>query len=74
MASTAILLSFAYERSLLSLQATVADTQQLEWWLLGLGDGVKVIKPLALRNKIADTIEKMSQLYRETVDHSTQMP
>ncbi len=55
----------------LSLQATVAYTQQLEWWLLGLGDGVKVVKPLALRNKMADSIQKMSQLYQQTSDHST---
>lgn len=48
----------------LRLKATVADTQQLKWWLLGLGDGVEVAKPSALRKSIADTIGKMSRLYR----------
>jgi predicted DNA-binding transcriptional regulator YafY len=48
----------------LRLKATVADTQQLAWWLLGLGDGVEVAKPIALRKRMADSIEKMSLLYR----------
>jgi predicted DNA-binding transcriptional regulator YafY len=46
------------------LNATVANTQQLIWWLLGLGDGVEVAKPLALRKKMVDEIDKMSQRYR----------
>ncbi|MDD4930190.1 MAG: WYL domain-containing protein [Gallionella sp.] len=50
----------------LRLKATVADTQQLVWWLLGLADGVEVVRPSALRNRMADSIEKMSQLYRQT--------
>lgn len=48
----------------LRLKATVADTQQLVWWLLGLGDGVEVTQPPALRNKMACSIEKMSRIYR----------
>lgn len=48
----------------LRLKATVADTQQLVWWLLGLGDGVEVAKPSALRKRMAETIGKMSRLYR----------
>jgi len=48
----------------LRLKATVADTPQLVWWLLGLGDGVEVAKPTALRKKMVDAIKKMSQLYR----------
>ena len=48
----------------LRLKTTVADTQQLVWWLLGLGDGVEVVKPSALRKKMADTIENMSLLYQ----------
>ena len=48
----------------ISLKAMVADTQQLVWWLLGLGDGVAVVNPLILRDKIKDAIEKMSQHYR----------
>lgn len=48
----------------LILKATVADTQQLVWWLLGLGDGVEVSKPSALRKKMVGAIEKMLRLYR----------
>lgn len=48
----------------LRLKATVADTQQLVWWLLGLGDGVEVTQPPALRKSMADAIEKMSRIYR----------
>jgi hypothetical protein len=44
--------------------ATVADTQQLVWWLLGLGEGGEVIKPSALRKKMGDVIDKLSQFYR----------
>ena len=47
----------------LRLKATVADTQQLVWWLLGLGDGVEVVKPLALRKRMKEEIEKMSVIY-----------
>lgn len=49
----------------INLKATLADTQQLIWWLLGLGDGVVVIKPETLRNKMLETIEKMSSLYQQ---------
>jgi predicted DNA-binding transcriptional regulator YafY len=45
------------------LKATVAETQQLVWWLLGLGAGVEVIKPISLRNTLASTIAEMSQIY-----------
>ena len=48
----------------LKFTATVADTQQLVWWLLGFEDGVEVIKSLALRRNISDTIAKMAQRYR----------
>lgn len=48
----------------LRLKATVADTQQLAWWLLALGDGVEVAKPSVLRKRMADAIERMSRFYR----------
>ncbi len=46
------------------LVATVADTPQLAWWLLGLGDGVEVVKPLALRKSIAETVARMQARYK----------
>jgi predicted DNA-binding transcriptional regulator YafY len=48
----------------LKLIATVADTPQLVWWLLGFGDGVEVLKPAALRQSIAETISKMQATYK----------
>ena len=35
-----------------ALTATVDDTAQLRWWLLGMGAGVKVIAPKALADEI----------------------
>lgn len=48
----------------LNVVATVADTPQLAWWLLGLGDGVEVVKPAGLRTIMADTIAKMHHRYQ----------
>ena len=53
-----------HEDGNVKLIATVADTPQLSWWLLGLGDGVEVIKPAALRQSIAETIARMQTLYQ----------
>ncbi len=47
----------------IKLVATVADTPQLAWWLLALGDGVEVVKPAALRQSIAGTIARMQVIY-----------
>jgi predicted DNA-binding transcriptional regulator YafY len=47
----------------LTLNATVADTPQLAWWLLGLGDGVEIVKPASLRKTLASTIAKMHAIY-----------
>ncbi|MDX8379926.1 MAG: WYL domain-containing protein [Gallionella sp.] len=47
------------------LVATVPHTLQLEWWLLGLGDGIEVIQPEALREKMAATLDKMQAYYRK---------
>lgn len=45
------------------LVATVPNTLQLKWWILGLGDGVEVIQPEELRNQIAATIDRMQGRY-----------
>lgn len=45
------------------LTATVADTWQLRWWILSLGHGITVLKPLGLRQEIIDTIEKSARNY-----------
>jgi predicted DNA-binding transcriptional regulator YafY len=45
------------------LRATVADTPQLRWWLLGFGDAVEVVGPAALREWFAQTAVRMAKSY-----------
>ena len=33
------------------VEATVADTSQLRWWLLGFGSQVEVLEPISLREE-----------------------
>lgn len=49
-----------------TLTATVPDTAQLRWWLLGFGDDVEVLAPPALRQEIANAAEGMASQYRVT--------
>lgn len=44
--------------------ATVLDTPQLRWWLLGFGESVTVNQPLSLRREIARSAEIMSKKYQ----------
>lgn len=48
----------------LIVTATVADTPQLIWWLLAMGEGVEVVEPLSLREKITATIRSMMENYQ----------
>lgn len=43
--------------------ATLADTQQLVWWLLGFGNKVEVLEPIELRQKIAEIAVGMHRIY-----------
>jgi predicted DNA-binding transcriptional regulator YafY len=43
--------------------ASVQLTQQLVWWLLGFGDAVEVLEPLALRNQMRETVLRMAANY-----------
>jgi predicted DNA-binding transcriptional regulator YafY len=52
------------EDGVIKLVATLPNTLQLRWWLLGFGEGVEVIQPESLRNQIASTIDKMQYRYR----------
>lgn len=45
------------------LEATVRETEQLHWWLLGFGAQVEVIEPGALRLRLRQIIIDMSKLY-----------
>jgi len=45
------------------LQATVADTAQLRWWLMGFGEGVEVLEPTTLRYEFVNMVQSMSKVY-----------
>jgi len=51
------------EDTSLLVTATIPNTPQLLWWLLGFGAGVEVISPLSLRATIAETIIKAANSY-----------
>lgn len=56
------------------LTATVNDTWQLRWWLLGQGAGIEVIGPAELRERIRmELVEALAlyydnYYYKETMD------
>ena len=45
------------------LEATVADTAQVRWWILGLGDQVEVLAPATLRAEIGERLGKAARQY-----------
>jgi predicted DNA-binding transcriptional regulator YafY len=48
----------------LRVTATVADTPQLVWWLLGFGGGVEVVAPRELREAICGEIKNANAVYQ----------
>jgi predicted DNA-binding transcriptional regulator YafY len=48
---------------LVRVSATVLDTKELRWWLLGFGDQVTVTGPAALRERIRATASAMAASY-----------
>ena len=53
------------QSGVLTVTATVADTPQLRWWLLGFGDGVEVLAPDFLRRDLSETATKMVARYKK---------
>jgi predicted DNA-binding transcriptional regulator YafY len=47
----------------LRVKATVQDTRQLRWWLLGFSAGVEVVKPKRLRDEFAATAATLAERY-----------
>ena len=45
------------------VEATVSDTADLRWWLLGFGSGVEVLEPESLRTEMRDQARRMWELY-----------
>jgi predicted DNA-binding transcriptional regulator YafY len=46
--------------------ATVMDTAELRWWLLGYGDQIKVIAPASLRQEFAEIAQSLVRHYAES--------
>ena len=45
------------------VEASVADTQELRWWLLGFGSAVEVLSPAPLREEFAAQARAMQTMY-----------
>ena len=45
------------------IEATVADTADLRWWLLGFGAAVEVVGPASLRAEFEEQAEKLRRMY-----------
>jgi predicted DNA-binding transcriptional regulator YafY len=56
------------------ISATVADTLQLRWWLLGFGDGVEVLGPARLRAELAAHAKGMSKSYAVSNAETVSVP
>ncbi len=50
------------------LTATVNDTRQLQWWLLGQGDGVEVCSPMGLQEEIKTALFDAANLYKYSIE------
>lgn len=44
--------------------ATVRDTGQLRWWLLGFADQIEILKPESLRQEFGQKTARMAEKYR----------
>ncbi|MGK2907743.1 MAG: helix-turn-helix transcriptional regulator [Desulfuromonadales bacterium] len=49
----------------LLIKATVNDTYQLRWWLLGFGAQVEILTPKSLRTEFACTAQAMNGMYQQ---------
>ena len=49
--------------NLMQLTATVQDTSELRWWLLGFGDQVEILEPTELRNAFSEIASNMAAIY-----------
>lgn len=47
----------------LRIKATVIDTRQLRWWLLGFGNAVEVLGPKKLRAEFSVTVAELAGIY-----------
>jgi len=50
--------------SRLRVIATVSDTPQLQWWLMGFGGGAEVVSPKSLRAAMVEMASELADVYR----------
>lgn len=48
------------------VKATVLDSSEFRWWLLGFGDHAEVKEPWELRNWVIDTVTRSKNIYKST--------
>ena len=48
------------------IEATVADTRELRWWLRGFGEHVEVQSPAALRSEFKEQSRSLHELYQSS--------
>ncbi|MEA3333763.1 MAG: WYL domain-containing protein [Pseudomonadota bacterium] len=48
----------------LQIEATVKNSAQLSWWLMGFGDGVEVLAPKELREEFEEIAENLLEIYQ----------
>lgn len=47
------------------IKATVSDTLELRWWILGFGDDVEVLRPKSLRTEFKETANTLASYYKD---------
>lgn len=55
--------SLPQDSETLDVTATVANTLQLNWWLLGFGERAEILAPECLRHRLSETAAKMTARY-----------
>ncbi|TQE98727.1 MAG: WYL domain-containing protein, partial [Spiribacter salinus] len=50
----------------IEIRATVNDSQQLRWWLMGFGSGVEVLAPGHLRDDMRKDAEALLSMYKSS--------
>ena len=59
---------------ILTVRATVPDTPQLRWWILGFGDCAEVLAPASLRHELSQMIARMGARYVVTAETALSTP
>jgi predicted DNA-binding transcriptional regulator YafY len=47
------------------ISVSLADTDELRWWILSFGVGIEVLKPASLRKEIKATAGSISEMYKD---------